>query len=138
MAYKFKTTESRSKLMRRIKSSGTKPEIIFKKRLWGKGFRFSRKASKLPGRPDIVLTKYKTIIFVDGELWHGYNWGAKKKKIKANRSYWIPKIEKNILRDKKNNRLLKRAGWRVFRFWQHEIEKDFLKCFTKIQKAIKK
>lgn len=138
MVYKFKTTKQRSELMKKIRSNNTSPEILLRKKLWGLGFRFSRKVSNLPGKPDIVLKKYKIVIFVDGEFWHGYNWEEKKKTIKANRAYWIPKIEKNIERDKKNIRVLRKQGWKVLRFWQGLIVKNIDKCIDKILKNIGK
>lgn len=138
MAYNFKTTKWRSGLMKKIKSGNTKPELALRRRLWGEGFRFSRRVSSLPGKPDIVLTKYKVVIFIDGEFWHGYNWDEKKKKIKANRRYWIPKIEKNILRDKVNANVLRRNGWIVVRFWQQNIEVDIEKCVKGVLKAVKR
>ena len=128
MAYKFKTTKERSSLMSKIRSNNTKPELVFRKKLWGNGIRFSRKVSNLQEKPDIVLNKYKIAIFIDGEFWHGYHWEEKKKKLKANREYWIPKIERNILRDRKNTRKLRKDGWRVVRFWGHQINKDTEKC----------
>ena len=132
MVYQFKTTKQRSNLMKRIKSVDTAPELALRRKLWGKGFRFSRRVSSLLGKPDIVLRKYKIAIFIDGELWHGYNWGEKKKKIKVNRSYWIPKIERTILRDRKNTRILQENGWAVVRFWQRSIDKRIEKCIEKV------
>ncbi|MFH1394865.1 MAG: very short patch repair endonuclease [Candidatus Omnitrophota bacterium] len=134
MAYQFKTTEERSRLMSKIRSNNTKPEVLFRKKLWGSSIRFSRKESTMPEKPDIVLNKHKIAIFIDGEFWHGYRWEEKKKKLKANRGYWIPKIGKNILRDRQNNRKLKKAGWKVVRFWEHQINKDTEKCLQKIKK----
>ena len=134
MAYQFKTTEERSMLMSKIRSKNTTPEVLFRKKLWGNGIRFSRKESNMPEKPDIILNKHKIAIFIDGEFWHGYRWEEKKKKLKANRGYWIPKIEKNILRDRQNNRKLKKAGWKVVRFWEHQIKKDAEKCLQKIKK----
>lgn len=138
MAYKFKTTEQRSKIMQRIKSVDTKPEIFFRKALRSKGVKYRKNNRKLPGKPDIAISKYKVAVFIDGEFWHGYRWEAKKKKIKANRSYWIPKIEKNIARDKKYTAELRKAGWTVIRFWDFEIKKKSEKCLNKVMKALYK
>ncbi|MDD5109419.1 MAG: very short patch repair endonuclease [Candidatus Omnitrophica bacterium] len=135
--YRFVTSEQRSELMRKIRSNNTKPELLLRSKLWGQGLRFSRKTSKLPGKPDIVLEKPRVAIFIDGEFWHGYKWREKKKKIKANRRYWVPKIERNILRDKRNSQKLRKSGWKVIRFWEHQITKDLLKCIKKI-KELKK
>ena len=94
MAYRFKTTKQRSLLMRKIKSSRTIPEITLQKFLRKEGFKFKINYRNLPGNPDIVMLNKKIAIFVDGEFWHGYRWEEKKKKIKGNRAYWIPKIER--------------------------------------------
>ncbi len=128
----FYTTKQRSELMGKIKSQNTKPELKIKKALWNLGFRYRKNVKKLPGTPDIVFYREKLVIFVDGEFWHGYNWEEKKTKIKTNRDFWIPKIERNIQRDKKNNQLLSESGWFVLRFWEHEIKKDFDGCINQI------
>jgi DNA mismatch endonuclease (patch repair protein) len=73
--------------MKKIRSNNTGPELVIRKLLWENGYRYRLNAKKLPGKPDIVLNKYKTIIFVDGEFWHGFNWEQKRNKIKANREY---------------------------------------------------
>jgi DNA mismatch endonuclease (patch repair protein) len=137
MAYKFKTSAVRSNLMRKIKSDKTSPEILLQKLLRKEKIRFKKNCSALAGKPDIAFIDRKLVVFVDGEFWHGYCWEAKKKKIRANRAYWLPKIEKNILRDKQNNKKLKKEGWRVLRFWQQQIIRDPLKCLTKIKKTLK-
>ncbi len=124
--------------MKQIKSNNTLPEVLLRKKLWGKGFRFSRKVSELPGSPDIVLKRHKVAIFIDGEFWHGFEWEKKKKKIKANKSYWIPKIEKNMARDKKNTRLLRKLGWVVVRFWGSKVEKKTEICVQKLLKVFQK
>lgn len=128
----FYTTKQRSELMAKIKSQNTKPELKLKKALWNLGFRYRKNLKKLPGSPDIVYTKYKLVIFVDGEFWHGYNWAEKKTKIKTNRDFWIPKIERNIQRDIQNNQLLTEDGWYIIRFWEHELKKDFEDCLNRV------
>jgi DNA mismatch endonuclease (patch repair protein) len=129
----FYTTKQRSALMAKIKSQNTKPELRLKRNLWHLGYRYRKSFKKLPGNPDVVYYKYKLVIFVDGEFWHGYNWHEKKTKIKTNQEYWIPKIERNIQRDKQNNQLLIDAGWRVVRFWENEIKSDFDNCINKLK-----
>lgn len=136
--YRFVTSKQRSELMRKIRSNNTKPEVLLRRKLWGQGFRFSRKTSKLPGKPDVVLEKPRIAIFIDGEFWHGYKWREKKKKIKANRRYWVSKIERNILRDKRNTQKLSKFGWKVIRFWEHQITKDLLKCIKRIKELKKR
>lgn len=124
--------------MSRIRSVNTKPEIVLRKALWKLGFRYRLNMSKLKGKPDIVFNKYKVIVFVDGEFWHGYKWPEKKPKIKANRKYWIKKIERNMERDLENTTFLKSNGWIVLRFWEHQIKNDLLGCIKKITVELRK
>lgn len=131
-SFKFDTTRSRSDLMKKIRSSNTIPELSLRRELWKLGYRYRLNVSKLKGKPDIVLNKFKIVVFVDGEFWHGYEWQKKKPKIKANREYWIKKIERNIERDKENNKHLVSMGYVVLRFWEHEIKNDLAKCVNKI------
>ncbi|MEM7484019.1 MAG: very short patch repair endonuclease [Bacteroidota bacterium] len=128
----FYTTPQRSKIMSKIRGKNTKPELAFRKALWAAGYRYRIDYKKLIGKPDIVLNKYKTTIFIDGEYWHGHNWEERKTKIKTNREFWIPKIERNIQRDKEVNRELKRLGYTVFRFWESEIKKNLETCLQKV------
>lgn len=125
----FYTTKARSKNMSKIRDRDTKAEILFRKALWAKGYRYRVNSKKLIGKPDIVLNKYKTVIFIDGEFWHGHNWDEKKDKIKSNRGFWIPKIERNMQRDNEVNKALETMGYTVFRFWTQELKKDYEKCF---------
>jgi DNA mismatch endonuclease (patch repair protein) len=124
----FITTIERSNHMRKIRSSNTKPELIFRRSLWSKGLRYRVNFKKLPGKPDIVFTKHKLAIFIDGEFWHGYKWENKKDRIKANRGFWIPKIERNIQRDIENNFALEKLGFKVMRFWENQIKKEIDYC----------
>jgi len=118
--------------MRKIKSQNTKPEIKLRKALWNLGYRYRKNLKKLPGTPDIVYSKQRLAIFVDGGFWHGYNWAEKMNSIKSNRNFWIPKIERNMQRDHMNNQLLSQDGWYVMRFWEHEINKDFHGCVNRV------
>lgn len=128
----FYTTKQRSKLMGKIKGVDTKPELKLKKALWKLGYRYRKNVKTLPGQPDIVYNKYKLVVFVDGEFWHGYEWEKKKLKIKTNRDFWIPKIERNIQRDQFNNKLLADQGWTVMRFWDRGIKNDLERCLNSI------
>jgi DNA mismatch endonuclease (patch repair protein) len=128
----FYTTKARSKNMSKIRGQDTKAEIKFRKALWAKGFRYRVNYKKLIGKPDIALNRYKTVIFIDGEFWHGYNWEENKDKIKSNRGFWIPKIERNMQRDREVNEALKEKGFTVFRFWEQELKKDFESCFSMV------
>ncbi|WDF45998.1 very short patch repair endonuclease [Chryseobacterium sp. KACC 21268] len=134
--YIFNTTLERSKLMSKIKGKDTQPEIIFRKALWSEGLRYWLNVSKLPGKPDVVLRKYKVAIFIDGDFWHGYNWEEKKLRIKSNAEYWIKKIERNMERDLENTAALQEMGYTVFRFWEHNIKKDLTSCLFQVKSFI--
>jgi len=133
----FTTSKERSAHMKKIRSQNTKPEISLRKRLWAEGLRYRINVKTLPGSPDIVIRKNMLIIFIDGEFWHGYNWKEKKKRIKANRAFWIPKIERNMQRDKENDLKLQEMGFTTIRFWEHEIKKDLGGCIAKINALIR-
>jgi len=128
----FYTTKKRSKIMSRIRGKNTKPELLFRKALWKKGVRYRVDNKKLPGKPDVSIQKYKLAIFIDGEFWHGYNWDERKDKVKSNRDFWIPKIERNMQRDRQVNRDLNQMGYTVFRFWEQEIKKELQKCINDV------
>ena len=118
--------------MSKIKGKNSKPELLFRKALWAKGIRYRITNKTLPGKPDISIKKYKLIIFIDGEFWHGYNWNERKETIKSNRAFWIPKIERNIQRDGEVNQQLTEMGYSVFRFWEGDIKTELNKCINDI------
>ena len=123
--------------MKAIKGKDTSIELILRKALFKEGLRYRIHHKKLPGKPDIVFVNKKVAIFCDSEFWHGGNdWEPKKNKIKSNRDYWIPKIERNIQRDKEVNRELKKLGWRVFRYWEKDIRADINKIVDDILKNL--
>jgi DNA mismatch endonuclease, patch repair protein len=128
----FYTTKKRSHIMSQIKGKGTKPELIFRKGLSKIGIRYRINFKGLPGKPDISNKTKKFVVFIDGEFWHGHNWKTKKSKIKSNRDFWIPKIERNMQRDRENNKQLQKMGFKVFRFWESEIKKDLDNCLSEI------
>lgn len=128
----FSTSVERSELMKKIHSNNTKPEIILRKALWSQGIRYRLNVKKVTGTPDILISKHKIAIFVDGEFWHGFNWGQKKLRLKSNRDFWIPKIERNIKRDEEVNNKLLLDGYKVFRFWEHQIYNDAAGCVAGI------
>ena len=128
----FYTTKQRSKIMSRIRGKNTKPELLFRKALWKKNVRYRVGSKQLPGRPDISIKKYKLAIFIDGEYWHGYDWDIRKPKLKTNRRFWIPKIERNMQRDKEINQQLNEMGYTVFRFWSHEIKNNLKTCINDV------
>jgi DNA mismatch endonuclease (patch repair protein) len=128
----FYTSPERSKIMGRIRGKDTKPELAFRRALWAAGYRYRIDYKKLVGKPDIVLKKYRTAIFIDGEFWHGQHWEERKQKIKTNKEFWIPKIERNIQRDQEVNAALEELGYTVFRFWEKEIKKELEHCLLKV------
>ncbi len=118
--------------MSRIRAKNTKPEMRFRKALWARGIRYRVNSKLLPGKPDVSILKYKLAIFIDGEFWHGYDWDVKKETIKSNRGFWIPKIERNIQKDREVNRELNEMGFTVFRFWAGELKDDLDKCVNDV------
>ena len=125
--------EQRSKIMRAIKSKNTSVEILLAKALWHRGHRYRKNDKTIFGSPDIVFRKYRIVIFIDSEFFHGYNWHEKKQKLKDNREYWIAKIERNMNRDEKVNDFLLSKGWTVIRFWGLEVKKNLWKCVNMIE-----
>ena len=116
------TKEVRSKNMSHIRSTNSKPEEIVRKYLFSQGFRYRKNVRKLPGCPDIVLAKYKTVIFVNGCFWHKHDcprfvWPS------SNQEYWEPKIVRNVERDMQNSALLEEAGWNIIVVWECELKK---------------
>ena len=130
------TSEQRHKIMSHIKSNNTSIEVLLRKALWHEGIRYRKNVKTLPGKPDIAITKYKIAIFCDGEFWHGKNWDTKKSSLKTNRDFWVTKIERNIMRDNKNEKKLINMGWVVLRFWGKEINKGLGDCVNEIKEII--
>lgn len=128
----FYTTKKRSKIMGKIRGKNTKPELLFRQALWKKGVRYRVDSKTIPGRPDVSIKKYKLAIFIDGEFWHGYHWDARKDTIKSNRDFWIPKIERNMQRDREVNAKLEELGYTVFRFWESEVKKNLKTCINDV------
>lgn len=132
------TKEQRHKNMKNIHGKDTKIEVILRKALWNKGYRYRKNYKILPGSPDIVLTKYKIAIFCDGEFFHGKDWNTLKKRLeKSNNSeYWISKISRNKERDDEINKKLDFEGWTVIRFWGEDIKKHTDECVKVVEEAI--
>ena len=132
------TPEQRHICMSHVKSKNTKPEMIVRQFLFAHGFRYRIHVTNLPGKPDIVLRKYKTVIFVNGCFWHGHN--CKKGKLpSSNTDFWKEKISNNKSRDAKNSDLLVKLGWKVIIIWQCEISKidNRTKILNKLLEDIK-
>lgn len=118
-----------------IRSKETKIELEFRKILWKRGFRYRKNVRKYFGTPDMVLKKYKTVIFIDSCFWHG----CKKHGTipKTRRKFWEKKIERNIQRDKEVGIYYRKERWNVIRIWEHELKKDLGKAFAKVEKLLK-
>lgn len=123
--------------MAKVSLKGGKSETILAKAIWNEGIRYRKNYRKLPGSPDIAITKHKIAVFVDGEFWHGENWEERKKKLKSNRDYWIEKIEENIARDKRNDNLLIEMGWEPIHFWEKEVKKELDMCVNRIIESVR-
>lgn len=133
---KLNTTPEISRRMSKMRLRRGEAETLLAKSLWRKGFRYRLNYKKLPGSPDIAITKYQIAIFIDGEFWHGYDWEHKKEKLKANRLYWIEKIEENIARDIQVDHDLCSRGWTVLHFWEKEVKKGLENCIEAVENAI--
>lgn len=117
-------SQTRSYNMSQIKGKDTRPELIVRRHLFKSGFRYRIHVNKLPGKPDIVLSKYKTVIFVNGCFWHKHE-GCKNFVLPKTRTkWWFEKINKNVRRDKKNIKKLEQLGWKIFVVWECELKAD--------------
>ena len=133
---KLITTPEISKRMSKVKLKRNKVEMKLAKALWHRGYRYRLNYKQLPGSPDIALTKYNIAIFVDGEFWHGKDFEIKKSKLKNNKDYWIMKIEENLHREAKNDKLLNEMGWISIHFWSKDIERNLSYCLNVIEDFI--
>ncbi len=115
--------KTRSFNMSRIRGKDTQPEILVRKFLFGKGFRYKLHDKMLPGKPDLVFPKHKTVIFINGCFWHGHRNCKIFRMPKTKKRYWIPKIEKNMDNDLKNMRLLRKLKWKVVVIWECQLKK---------------
>jgi len=118
------TQEHRSWLMSRVRGRDTKPEWILRSGLHRLGFRYSLCSSKLPGRPDLVFRKYRSVVFVHGCFWHRHHGCPESSMPKSNREFWQRKFERTIERDNRNSRKLRAMGWRVIVVWQCELYRN--------------
>ncbi len=132
------TAVQRKKNMQQIRSSDTKIEVILRKELWNRGYRYRKNYKQLPGSPDIALTKYKIAVFCDGEFFHGKDWEVLRPKLENsnNSDFWIKKISKNREHDEQINKELLAMGWTVIRFWGKDIKTNVGECVGIIEETI--
>lgn len=131
------TPEQRHKNMSHIRNKDSKIEKKLRKALWDKGYRYRKNYKDLPGKPDIVLTKYRIAIFCDSEYFHGKDFEQLKKQLSKSKNpdFWIDKIQRNIDRDEEVNRQLKALGWTVLRFWGKDIMKNTDECVKAVEET---
>ena len=132
------TPEQRHKNMSAVKSKDSEIEILLRRALWSKGIRYRKNVKSIFGHPDVAFVGKKVAVFCDSEFWHGYDWENKNAEIKSNRDFWIPKIERNIKRDKEVNKYLEEQGWTVIRFWGKDIKNDAEACADQIVRILEK
>ncbi len=123
--------QQRSEIMSKVRSRDSKIEVDFRKAIWKAGLRYRKNSTKYFGKPDLVLKKYKTVIFIDSCFWHGCKKHCRMPS--TNKKYWTGKIERNKTRDKKVNRYYKKKTWKVIRIWEHELMKNFENTVQKVR-----
>lgn len=121
--------------MSMIKASETNIERILGKAMFSLGLRY-RKQLPIVGKPDFAFLSEKIAVFCDGSFWHGKEWDTAKERIRTNRDFWWPKIEKNMKRDQEVNDALEKSGWLVIRFWDTDIYEDSLGCAVIVKEAV--
>lgn len=132
-----KTQEQIHFNMQQVKCKDSQIELLLRKALWDKGYRYRKNVKSVYGHPDIAFIGKKIAIFCDSEFWHGYDWENRKKDFKVRQDFWIPKIERNIERDKEVTQKLESEGWVVIRFWGADIKNNIAQCVETIEKAVR-
>jgi DNA mismatch endonuclease Vsr len=124
--------------MSRIRNKNTELENRMEQILIGASLSYEKHLN-VEGKPDFAFPREKVAVFCDSHFWHGYRWNERARaEIRVNRGFWLPKIEKNIRRDREVNRVLKREGWTVLRLWEHEIKENPERCLERIMKALER
>ena len=131
-------SEKSHRNMSKIHGKDTSIELVLRRALWKKGYRYRKNYKKIPGTPDIALTKYKIAIFCDGEFFHGKDWKVLKPRLEQgkNADYWVKKIQRNMDRDSEKDKELLFQGWTVIHFWGKDLIKNTDKCVRVIEEAI--
>ncbi len=131
-------SDSRRRLMKKIRGKDTDIELKLRKALWHRGIRYRKNYKELPGTPDIAITKYKIAIFCDGEFFHGKDWSSLRERLEKgkNPKYWIAKINNNMERDSRNDTELRGRGWKVLHFWEEDIRDHLEECVETVSEVI--
>lgn len=132
----YDSTPEIRKRMSKVKLKNGDAEMLLAKKLWHLGYRYRKNDKRLPGSPDISISKHHIAIFVDGEFWHGKDWAIRKERLQRNREYWIEKIEENIARDIRVDQELRAMGWTPIHFWSKDVLKDAEGCVSAILELI--
>lgn len=132
-----KTPEQISYNMQQVKNKDSKIEVLLRKELWSRGIRYRKNVTHIYGKPDIAFIGKKIAVFCDSEFWHGHNWEERKNDFKSHQEFWIPKIERNMERDREVNEKLISEGWVVLRFWGKDIKKNTAQCADQIEKVVR-
>lgn len=141
MATKERDPQMTHKIMSSIPSKNTEPELMLRKALWKDNLRYRVNYKKLPGKPDIVFTKYRVVVFCDGDFWHGHNWAIRglsslDEELAGYSDFWRTKILRNIERDAEVNQKLKEKGWTVVRLWESDIRANLENCVKIVKEAL--
>ena len=129
--------EQRRRTMSRIRAKDTKAELLLRKALWKRGYRYRKNYAALPGKPDIALTRQKIAIFVDGDFGHARgHQDCPGEQVASNKCYWHKKLARNVERDKDVTDILTEEGWLVLRFWETDIKRDLEGCVRKIEEYL--
>lgn len=128
----YDSTPETRKRMSKVRLKNGIAEQMLAKKLWHMGYRYRKNDKRLPGSPDIAISKYRVAIFVDGEFWHGKDWSERRTRLKRNREYWIEKIEENIARDKRVDEQLQTIDYIPIHFWSKDVLKDVDSCISDI------
>lgn len=135
-----RTPEVTHKIMSAVKSKNTRPELALRHVLWMRGLRYRVNVKSLKGKPDVVFTRAKIVVFCDGDFWHGHNWAIRglaslDEELVRYSQFWRDKILGNVRRDKENTAYLEAEGWTVLRIWESDIKTNVLKCADIIEKT---
>ena len=141
MSSKERDPKITHKIMSAIPSKNTEPELLLRKALWKENLRYRVNYKKLPGKPDIVFTKHRVVVFCDGDFWHGHNWAIRglaslDEELAGYSDFWRSKILRNMERDAEVNQALKAEGWTVIRIWESDIRSDVSGCVRLVKDAL--